>query len=116
MNTIRTIRPYKYYGQWVFDDPAHDLVREAFVAGTDDVIDHATAHIPDAEEGFLLLFSDTRFPSATIEMKWLRGGLGEGDVYALSGTDLEGWLCPSLLKYFPRPPRSIFVQVKPSRN
>jgi hypothetical protein len=116
MNTIRTIRPYKYFGQWVFDDPTYDLVREAFAAGTDDVIDHATAHTPDAEKGFLLLFSDTNFPSATIEMIWLRGGLGEGDVYSLFGTDLEGWLCPTLIRYFPSPPKSIFAQVKPSRN
>jgi hypothetical protein len=39
MNSVFVIHPYKYYGGWVFDDPAVGLVREAFVAGADDVIE-----------------------------------------------------------------------------
>ena len=49
MNSIRIISPYKYHGQWVFDDPQVGLVREPFVAGADTLIDRATADILDAE-------------------------------------------------------------------
>jgi hypothetical protein len=36
-NAINVICPYKYDGTWVFDDPKHGLVREPFVAGTDEI-------------------------------------------------------------------------------
>ena len=38
-NQINVIKPYKYHGQWVFDDPSVDLEREAFVAGADTLLD-----------------------------------------------------------------------------
>ena len=33
MTQIQVIRPYKYYGQWVFDDENSGLVREALISG-----------------------------------------------------------------------------------
>lgn len=111
MNSIRTLRPYKFHGQWVFDDPAHDLDREAFVGGIDDIIDHVTVHLPDAASGFVMLFSDKPFPDANISLTWLREEMG-GNVYSLQGTDMTGWLCSSLLEYFAEPPRYIYVCVK----
>lgn len=33
-NSIFFIKPYKWEGLWVFDDPAVDLVKEPFVGGT----------------------------------------------------------------------------------
>ena len=42
MNQISVLHPYKYHGQWVFDDETTGLVREAFVAGADTMIDTAT--------------------------------------------------------------------------
>ena len=44
MNSILVIHPYKYEGIWVFDDPAAGLVKEAFVAGADVILDKITAH------------------------------------------------------------------------
>jgi hypothetical protein len=52
-NSIFVIRPYKWEGLWVFDDPAVGLVREPFVGGADTMIDVATAQIPNADRGFL---------------------------------------------------------------
>jgi len=52
-NSIFVIKPYKWEGMWVFDDPKVGLVREPFVSGADTMIDVATAHIPNAREGFL---------------------------------------------------------------
>jgi hypothetical protein len=59
MNQIIVIHPYKYEGQWVFDDEAVGLRREAFVAGADKIIDKMVEieNIPNAAHGFTLLFS-----------------------------------------------------------
>ena len=40
-NQICVIKPYKWEGMWVFDDERVGLVREAFVAGADTIIDTA---------------------------------------------------------------------------
>lgn len=53
-NSIFVIKPYKWEGLWVFDDPTVGLVREPFVVGADRMIDHATRHIPNADRGFLM--------------------------------------------------------------
>jgi hypothetical protein len=65
-NSIFVIKPYKWEGLWVFDDPAVGLVREPFVAGADMMIDVATAHLPTAARGFLAFFSASQFPGAQI--------------------------------------------------
>jgi hypothetical protein len=41
---------------WVFDDAAVGLVREPFVGGADTMIEVATAHLPNAERGFVAVF------------------------------------------------------------
>lgn len=113
MNQIQTLRPYKYYGQWVFDDENTGLVREAFVAGADSMIDLATREIPDAENGFLMLFSPGPFPGYQIRLQWQREDMG-GNVYLWPEQALEGWLCPALFKYFEQAPSEIYVQAKPA--
>ena len=65
-NSIFVIKPYKWEGMWVFDDPAVDLVREPFVAGADTMIDAATGHIANAARGFVAVFSAGYFPNAQI--------------------------------------------------
>ena len=72
MNAISVIAPYKYEGMWVFDDPAVGLVREAFVAGIDVMLDKLTASIPNAEKGFRLIFSPAPFPGYTVKLEWRR--------------------------------------------
>jgi hypothetical protein len=62
MNAINIISPYRHNGTWVFDDARHGLVREPFVAGVDTLIDRAVADIPNAAEGFNLIFSSRAFP------------------------------------------------------
>ena len=64
MNSINVISPYKFAGRmWVFDDPRHGLVQEAFISGADVVIDRAVAHIPNAAGGFLLILHPSPFPA-----------------------------------------------------
>jgi hypothetical protein len=110
-NAIFVIKPYKWCGLWVFDDPEVDLVREPFVAGADTIMDVATAHIPNAAQGFLAIFSASYFPDAQITLKWVRSE-GGGNVYCWAEKGLEGWLCPALLKYFPEAPKNLYVKVK----
>ena len=111
-NSIFVIKPYKWEGLWVFDDPSVGLVREPFVGGADRMIDRATAHIPNAHQGFLAVFSANYFPDAQIVVDWVREE-GGGNVYRWDEQNMEGWLCPALLKYFEKPPQKLYIQMKP---
>src|SRR6516164_4102818 len=62
MNAINIISPYKCHGMSVFDDTRVGLVQEPFVSGADTWIDRVVADIPDAENGFTLIFSSSPFP------------------------------------------------------
>lgn len=111
MNAINVIAPYKLHGLWVFDDPRVGLVEEPFVAGADTMIDRVVAEIPDAVGGFTLIFSDTPFPGHAHRLVWKRAE-GGGDWYYSAQLEMEGWLCPALLRYFPEAPKELYVQAK----
>jgi hypothetical protein len=110
-NQITVIRPYRWESMWVFDDDRVGLDKEPFVGGADTIIDLVVAEkgIRNAEAGFLLLFSAGPFPGADLELTWLREEMG-GNVYGWRGR--EGWLCPALLRYFPKAPPKLFAQFK----
>ncbi|MBX3540262.1 MAG: hypothetical protein KF735_21660, partial [Chelatococcus sp.] len=102
---------YKHFGMWVFDDAEVGLKQEPFVAGADSLIDFATAGIPDAARGFVMVFSAAAFPGHQYTLEWRRAE-GDGNVYYNGEFRQEGWLCPALLRYFDRPPARIYVQIK----
>lgn len=110
-NSIFVIKPYKWEGLWVFDDAGVGLVKEPFVGGADRMIDRATAHLPNAEKGFVAVFSAGYFPDAQIVLDWVRVE-GGGNVYRWNEKGMEGWLCPALLRYFAEPPAKLYIQVK----
>lgn len=111
MNSLFAINPYKWNGLWVFDDERVGLDKEALVGGTDEMIDVATAHIPNAAKGFVAIFSHQPFPGAHIVLQWRREEMG-GNVYYWPEKNLEGWLCPALFKYFPSAPKELHIQVR----
>ena len=111
MNEINVISPYKYLGMWVFDDPKVGLVQEPFVGGADTIIDTLVRDIPNASNGFAMIFSARPFPGHQFRFVW-REPQGSGNVYYSPDFNIEGWLCPALLKYFDNPPNELFVQVK----
>src|SRR6516165_7993124 len=76
MNAINVISPYKHHGMWVFDDARVGLVQEPFVSGADTWIDSVVADIPDAENGFTLIFSSTPFPGHQYRLDWRRAESG----------------------------------------
>jgi hypothetical protein len=100
---------------WVFDDNCTGLVQEPFVGGADAMIDCIVSDIPNAERGFILLFSGMPFPEYSIKLEWRRTD-GSGNWYYSKQLDMEGWLCPALFKYFAEIPKEIFIQVKQKRE
>lgn len=110
---IKTIRPYKWNGVWVFDDPAVGLDKEALVAGMPELIEIATARagIAHPEKGFVALFSQDPFPGAQVCLEWAREEAG-GNVYRWPEGGQEGWLCPALFRYFDRAPARLYVEVR----
>lgn len=112
-NSIFVIKPYRYNDMWVFDDPSRGLSKEPFVAGADRMIDRATSGIRNAEQGFVLIVSAGDFPDAQIVLEWVRPE-GDGNVYRWAEAEMEGWLCPALLKFFDTPPDRLYIEVRPA--
>jgi hypothetical protein len=114
MSKTVTIKPYKYYDQWVFDDPSTGLDKEAFVDGADTLIDKVVAKlgISHAALGFLMTFSAEPFDGANVVLN-KKGPcltLSGGTYYEYEGHSL--WLCPSLGLYFKTPPLKLYVKVE----
>jgi len=110
-NALMVIHPYKYEGMWVFDDERTGLDKEPFVSGADEIIDKMVEDIPDANNGFNLIFSAIPFPSYDLELEWRREEMN-GNWYYSSKLDMEGWLCPALFEYFDKAPLKIYAQFK----
>ncbi|GAA5107778.1 hypothetical protein GCM10023211_09250 [Orbus sasakiae] len=111
MNFINIIKPYKYLGMWVFDDPKVGLIQEPFVSGTDILIDKVTKQISDAEKGFILIFSEVNFPDSDLYLEW-QSEEHSGNWYYSPEFDMEGWLCPALFRYFDKAPKRIYIKIK----
>ena len=111
MNSIIAIHPYKYEGLWVFDDEKVGFVQEPFVSGADTIIETMVQSIPNANEGFTLIFSANPYPGHQAKFNWVREDSG-GNWYYIEVLDSEGWLCPALFKYFETAPENIYAQFK----
>ena len=107
MNALSVLFPYKHEGMWVFDDPDVGLRKEPFVSGIDTMIDRIVADIPNAANGFKLIFSPTPFPGFAVKLEWRREEYG-GNWYYCPQLTLEGWLCPALFKYFDKAPPELY--------
>lgn len=113
-NAIMVIAPYRHQGTWVFDDRSAGLVQEPFVAGVPEMIDVIVKDIPDADKGFRLLFSAKPFPQYQKKLIWLRGD-GGGNYYRFEDSDMEGWICPAMFKYYETAPKELYVKAEPMK-
>jgi hypothetical protein len=95
----------------LFDDPSTELTREPFVAGVPEIIDHLVKDIPNAENGFRMLFSGKPFPGYMMKVTWIRAEMS-GNWYHSEELDMKGWLCPALFKYFEEAPKEIYVKAE----
>jgi hypothetical protein len=110
-NQIHVIAPYRQASTWVFDDPSVGLKAEPFVSGIPQMIDALVKDIPRADHGFRLLFSGAPFPGYQVEVTRVRSEYG-GNWYRWTATNMEGWLCPALSKYFPQPPPTLYARAE----
>ena len=110
-NSLLVLKPYRHAGTWVFDDPEHDLVKEPFVQGIPEIIDRVVRGIPNAEQGFRLLFSARPFPGYTLKLEWRREECG-GNWYWCEQYQREGWLCPALFQYFVEAPKELYAKAE----
>jgi hypothetical protein len=111
MNALIAIHPYFYSGLWVFDDQQAGLVKEPFVSGMPEIIEHfiEEKQISNAKEGFTILFAGTPFPDSDICLTKIGVEYG-GTWYEVNG--MKGWLCPALFKYFDKAPDKIYVKLQ----
>lgn len=112
MNSLFILAPYKYEGMWVFDDPDVGLRHEPFVLGIDEMITRMVSQIPNADQGFKLIFSPRPFPGFAVQLEWRREEDG-GNWYFCPQLGIEGWLCPALFKYFDQAPAALYARVEP---
>jgi hypothetical protein len=105
-NHVYVILPYRQASTWGYDDPAVGLKGEPFVSGIPQMIDALVQDIPHADRGFGLIFSAAPFSGYQVELVRLRSEYG-GVWYRWTATDMEGWLCPTLFKYFTAPPATL---------
>ena len=112
-NQIMVIAPYwlERGRCWVFDDSAAGLQQEPFVGGVPEMIEFLTADIPNARNGFRLLFSASPFPGYQKRLTWQREEMG-GNWYASDDPPMEGWLCPALFRYFDQAPTELYVKAE----
>ena len=109
-NAMMILFPYKHENAWVFDDSTYNLMREPFVFGADTMIDKLVADMPNAQQGFKLIFSQNPFPGYQQKLTWLREEC-EGNWYTDQDNE-EGWLCPAMFHYFPQAPKTIYVKAE----
>ncbi|MBL1277614.1 MAG: hypothetical protein COB30_016150 [Ectothiorhodospiraceae bacterium] len=109
-NALMVIFPYLHKDTWVFDDADVGLVKEPFVFGVPEMIDDLVSDIPNAKEGFRLIFSQKPFPNYQRKLTRLHEEC-EGYWYTITGAG-EGWLCPALFKYFDDAPEEIYVKAE----
>ncbi len=79
--------------------------------GVPTMIDDLVQDIPNARDGFRLLFSTAPFPEFQRRIEWVREDM-EGNWYRTDEPPMEGWLCPALFKFFETAPREIFVKAE----
>jgi len=112
-NQINVIAPYwlDSVQTWVFDDERVGLVQEPFVSGADTFLSLLVKDIPEARNGFRLLFSLAPFPGYQQKLVWDREEMS-GNWYRSDEMQMEGWLCPALFRYFDEAPAELYVRAE----
>ncbi len=111
MNSLSVIHPYKWHGQWVFDDAEKNLNKEALVAGIDKMCDIWAAQTGATQKGLTITIAEHYFPGHNFVLDWLRADI-VGNWYESKQFGFQGWLCPALFKYFPKAPKQIYAKIE----
>ena len=78
------------------------------------MIDCLVKDIPDAREGFMLLFSSRPFAGYQVELNRIAEEDG-GCLYRGNNHSAEAWLSPALFAYFETAPESLYMKAEPQR-
>jgi hypothetical protein len=130
-NPLIVIEPYWCDGTWVFDDASRGLEKECLEGcfeaqfremkvlarliggGVTKLIDYLVKDIPDARDGFTLLFSSRPFAGYQVELSRIAEEDG-GCLYRGRNHNAEAWLSPALLGYFEAAPDSLYLKAEPT--
>lgn len=111
-NQVNILYPYRYKGGWVFDDSDTGLYREAFVLGTDTII----STLVGKRKKFKVIISHSYIPNETSCLKKVvvkdKNGVKSEGWYKDQSTNMVGWLCPAVLKYFRTYPKEIHFKIE----
>jgi len=107
-NSIHTIEVYRFGSAWVFDDERVGLLKEAFVAGADTLIDKYA----DGKNNITIMFSTDWFPDHSVVVEKDKDQYDVGTNYTEPVTGHNLWLCPSLNLYYSVSPDRIYVKFK----
>jgi len=132
VEVLNVIQPYWYANYWVFDDASKGLekeflegrfeaeLREIMVlarlvgGGVTKMIDYLVKDIPNACEGFTLLFSSQPFAGYQMQLSRIAEEDG-GCLYRGKNHSAEAWLSPALFRYFETTPESLYMKAEPQR-
>lgn len=131
-NVLNVIQPYWHANCWVFDDASKGLEKESlegrFEAELREImvlarliggrvtkmIDYLVKDIPNAREGFILLFSSKPFAGYQMQLSRIAEENG-GCLYRGKNHSAEAWLSPALFRYFETTPESLYMKAEPQR-
>ncbi|MBI9094747.1 MAG: hypothetical protein JEY71_07685 [Sphaerochaeta sp.] len=108
----QTLHLYKNNNVWLFDEKDKNIFSEPFVEGSSELITEIQRKARLSGDSLSITFSNEPFPEAHQELLWQasREG-GTWNQYYSKEFDMSGWLCPVLLVYFERAPRTLYVRV-----
>jgi len=119
-NVLTVIEPYWYQDTWVFDDVSMGLEKEPLEGKLEDLgllssmLDYLVKDIPNARNGFILLFPSQPFVGYQVELTRLREE-DYGCLYKVKDSGKAFWLSLALSSYFETAPESLYVKAEPWR-
>ena len=98
---------YKLAGEWYMDDQVKGIFMEPLVRGVPDIIEFLVRKRDRLNVGF------SSHRKHSLDVNLIKGHFDDGGCwYQLEGTELKGWLCPILLRYFREAPENLYVSWK----
>lgn len=107
-NSIMKLDLFKEKNTWMFNDESFNIIREPFVLGMSEMIDHYVNN-PTLNKT-TIFFSHDKFPHCH-ELKLLNED-SDGGWYQDVDTKMVGWLCPVTRVYMKNIPEKIYFMVE----
>lgn len=110
---IKTLHLYNQDGTWLFDDADKQVYEEPFVEGSSEIISEIQTQLGYSGDFLSITFSDDPFDGCQYRLQWKDSReSGTWNLYYSEELQMEGWLCPVLLKYFEKVPERLYVSAQ----